>query len=317
MGKRLFTSRPLISVAILVILISAMVIGFILFSPTAQQTGQCSGLCQACYCEGFKLINGVMTCTVNGVPSACIGCVGSCVSVNHCMAAPGQGGCGAYIVWKRHSDCAPTPPPPTPTKQPTPTPTPPPQCRPRTWVEIKEPGADIDHEPPFPLVARQDTTNTGFTVTFNAHGGYAEKRRQEPKQMCRHGGAYPDDCPNDWQWVCVRETLEHYDDPIIQVDMKMDLGEGVRDWIVNVLGSRYYGAHVQEDLPLLLMLYQGGPGLMSWDGSFEYHPYDPGTHTIDLHITTTGTPLTSPQHVTIPYDVPVYLWDATYGLEQP
>ena len=313
MDKRLFASRPLISLVILAMLVTTAVIGYLLFFPSSQQTSECAGLCQACYCENFKLINGVNTCIVNGAPSACVGCVGACAGLDNCLASPGQGGCGAYIVWQRDSDCGPTPRPPTPTARPTPTPTPPPQCRPRTWVEVTKPGADIKHEPPYPLVARQDTTNTGFTLEIIAHAGYAEKREQEPEQMCRHGGAYPEDCRNDWQWVCVRRTLERYDDPMVDIDLDMDLGEGVREWIENDLGSRYYGAHVQEDFPKAWRLYRG-PGLMTWTHDFEYHPYDPGTHTVALQITTMGTPLSEPQHVTIPYDVPVYLWDTSYDL---
>jgi len=313
MDKRLFASHPLISVAILAILVVIAVTGYMLFSP-ASQTSQCAGLCQACYCEGFDLKDGVWTCMVDGAPSACIGCVGSCTSSEHCVASSGQGGCGAYIVWQRDSDCRPTPKPPTPRPRPTATPTPPAACPPRTWVEVTKPGADIKHEPPYPLVARQDTTNTGFTLEINAHAGYAEKRNQKPEQMCRHGGSYPEDCRNDWRWVCVRRTLEHYDDPMVAIDLGMRLGDGVKEWIENDLGSRYYGAHVQDDLPKVWQLYRG-PGRMTWTHDFEYHPYDPGTHGGRLIIATQGTDISVPVKVSIPYEVPVYLWDATYGME--
>jgi hypothetical protein len=66
------------------------------------------GGCQCCYCD--SIVNGV--CIVNGQPSPCIGCIGSC-SGGRCVGTPGQGGCGAVIVWCRDSDCQgqPSPPP--------------------------------------------------------------------------------------------------------------------------------------------------------------------------------------------------------------
>jgi hypothetical protein len=177
---------------------------------------------------------------------------------------------------------------------------------------VERPEADITYEPPFPLVARQDTTNTGFTLTFNLTGGEAKKYEQRPEQRCRGGGEYPDDCPNNWRWVCVREIVERYDDPIVEVNLGMRLGDGVKEWIENDLGSRYYGAKPQEDLPRVWQLYDG-PGVMEWTYDFEYHPYDPGTHGGRLMVTTRGTPLSEPQRVSFPYSVPVYLWDTTQG----
>ncbi len=320
MDKPMPASRPLIRAAILLALPLMLAFSIMLFSsepPTAQCTG-----CQACYCDDLQLVNGVMTCIVNGEPSACVGCIGSCSGEPpnaECKATPEQGGCGAYIAWERDSDCNATPeatdtPTITPTPPPTATPTPPASCPVRTWVKVQKPQANkIEYEPPFPLVARQDTTNTGFTLHFDISGGWAKKYEQRPEQMCKtRGQTYPDDCPNDWEWVCVRRVIELYDDPIVQVDLGMRLGDGVKEWIENDLGSRYYGATTQEDLPRVWQLYKG-PGVMRWQYDFEYHPFDPGTHGGRLMVKTKGTPLNPPQDVSFPYSVPVYLWDTTLG----
>jgi len=53
--------------------------------------------------------------------------------------------------------------------------------------------------------------------------------------------------------------------------------------------------------------------VMSWTDSFEYHPFDPGTHGGRLILKTKGTPLNRPQEISLNYSVPVYLWDTTYG----
>ena len=315
MDKPVSSRQTLKRIVILALLAVIPLLGVVLFSPHPD-TAHCTGNCQACYCDDIKKIDGVDICYVNGQPSSCIGCVGSCNSDDNCEAKPGVGGCGSVIAWARNSDCRYTPPPPANTPTPTPTPTPPPpeSCPVRTWVLVHEPESDeIEHEPPYPLVARQDTTNTGFVLHFNVTGGWAKKYEQEPKQMCRtRSQTYPDDCPNDWEWVCVRNVIEQYDDPIIEVDLGMRLGDGVREWIENDLGSRYYGAHVQDDLPRVWELYKGG-GVMSWSSDFEYHPYDPGVHGGRLIVTIKGTPLNPPQHVSFPYTVPVYLWDTTEG----
>ena len=315
MDKPMPASRPLIRIAILLALPVMLALTIMLFSsepPTAQCTG-----CQACYCDDIQLVNGTMICFVNGQPSSCVGCIGSC-SGNppnaECKATPQQGGCGSYIAWERDSDCNATPEATnTPVPTPTATPKPPRSCPEITWVKVQEPDADIKYEPPYPLVARQDTTNTGFTLHFNVTGGWAKKYEQKPEQMCKQRGkTYPDDCPNDWKWVCVRRIIEQYNDPIVQVNLGMRLGDGVKEWIENDLGSRYYGARPQDDLPRVWQLYKGG-GVMSWTYDFEYHPFDPGVHGGRLMVKTKGTPLNPPQNVSFPYSVPVYLWDTTLG----
>lgn len=324
MAKRLSAPHPIARIMALAAIMLLLLLGGMLVASGRQNAARCTGNCQACYCDVIEKRDGVDVCIVNGAASACIGCVGSCTSSDHCKAMPGVGGCGAYIAWVRDSDCLYTPPPETPdahetpaltaTPAATPTATPPPPiaCPARTWVRVKQPAADIAHEPPFPLVARQDSTNTGFTLHFHVSGGWAEKKEQKPQQMCRQSGrTYPDDCPNDWRWVCVRRTLAHYDDPIVQVDLGMRLGDGVKAWIEQDLGSRYYGAHVQDDLPHVWNLYQGRT--LSWTDDFEYHPYDPGVHGGRLFVTTRGTPLNESQKVSFPYTVPVYLWDTTMG----
>ena len=309
MGKQLFASHPLIRGSVLLTLPLMLMFLIMIFSANSP-SAQCTGRCQACYCEDVQ--NGV--CIVNGQPSSCVGCVGSC-SGNppnaECKATPGLGGCGSHIIWDRDSDCNATPPKPAPTA--TPTPKPPASCKITTWVKVERPKASrIDYEPPYPLVARQDTTNTGFTLHFDVSGGWAKKYEQRPEQMCKtRGQTYPDDCPNDWRWVCVREVVERYDDPIVEVVLGMRLGDGVKEWIENDLGSRYYGATTQDDLPKLWILFHGQT--MHWTDDFEYHPFDPGTHGGRLMVKTKGTPLNPPQDVSFPYSVPVYLWDTTLG----
>ena len=315
MAKQLPASHPITRILIGAALLIIPLMGFMLFS-SSPETAQCTG-CQACYCDKIELLDGQSICYVNDAPSACIGCVGSCSGQPphaECKATPQSGGCGAYIAWSRDNDCNATPEATvTPDATATPTPRPPAGCPEMTWVKVQKPDADIKYEPPYPLVARQDATNTGFTLHFNVSGGWAKKYEQKPEQLCRQSGkTYPDDCPNDWRWVCVRRIIEQYDDPIVQVNLGMRLGDGVKEWIEQDLGSRYYGAKVQDDLPHVWQLYKG-PGVSSWTYDFEYHPYDPGVHGGRLFVTTQGTPLNRPQHVSFPYTVPVYLWDATEG----
>jgi len=58
-------------------------------------SAQCAGLCQGCYCD--TIING--TCIVNGWPSGCIGCVGSCINPGECQCrAGGRLRCGHRLV---------------------------------------------------------------------------------------------------------------------------------------------------------------------------------------------------------------------------
>ncbi len=312
MEKRLPLSHPLIRSAILLALPLMLALGILFFpSPATTPSAQCTG-CQACYCDDVV----GPCCWVGGQCSSCIGCIGSCSGEPpnaECIAEDGKGGCGKYIAWTRNEDCNGVPEPPAPVPTATPTPKPPASCPARTWVRVIEPDADIDYEPPYPLVARQDWTNTGFTLEMRLTGGQAKKYEQKPEQMCRQRGkTYPDDCPNDWQWVCVRKVIEQYNDPIVQVDLGMRLGDGVKEWIENDLGSRYYGAKPQGDLPRVWQLYKG-PGVMTWKYDFEYHPLDPGTHGGRVMVKTKGTPLNRPQDVSFPYSVPVYLWDTTQG----
>jgi len=312
MAKRLFTPHTLRRIAIIAVAIVMLVTAIALFAPKnpTTSTAQCNG-CQACYCDGV-----IGPCCVVGstVCASCVGCLGSCTgNPPHasCTAKSGVGGCGTLISWARDSDCNGTPPGPPPTA----TPKPPASCKETTWVKVQEPKSNIiGYEPPYPLVARQDTTNTGFTLHFNVTGGWAKKYEQKPEQMCRQSGkTYPDDCPNDWRWVCVRKVIEKYDDPIVEVKLGMRLGDGVKEWIEQDLGSRYYGAKTQDPLPALWLLYKGET--MSWTDDFEFHPYDPGVHGGRLFVTTKGTPISDPQQVSFPYTVPVYLWDTTEGGE--
>lgn len=313
MAKRLLASHTVKRIVVIAVVIVILITAFTLFAPNnspTSNTAQCTG-CQACYCDGMI----GPCCVVGGVVcTSCVGCVGSC-SGNppkaSCIASEGKGGCGHAIAWSRDSDCnGSTPNAPTAT----PTPKPPAGCPETTWIKVQKPDADIRHEPPNPLVARQDTTNTGFTLHFHVTGGWAKKYEQKPEQKCKTGGgAYPDDCPNDWKWVCVRRVIEQHNDPIAKVELGMRLGDNVKEWIEGDLGSRYYGAKTQDPLPAVWLLYEGET--MTWVDDFEYHPYDPGIHGGRLFVTTKGTPLNPPQKVSFPYTVPVYLWDTTEGGE--
>lgn len=156
---------------------------------TAQTMGlvsaaQCSGLCQACYCE--DIVNG--QCYVNGKPSGCIGCVGSCTSPGQCQCRAGLGGCGRYVMWCRSQDCIPqdpptaTPIPATPTPAATATPTPPPPACDvgRIWVDLEEPRlTEVRWEPPFPTLGSR---RAGYPIR-NGSGAAVPQWRHIPWRL--------------------------------------------------------------------------------------------------------------------------------------
>lgn len=298
MGKRIFAIATIIALGI--------VAGF--------SRGLCTGICQGCYCD--CIINDTCffcsspPCGGNCEARACVGCVGACVSGPpdpDCVCQPGVGACGWAIYWCRDSDCAGTPVP-TPTPLPTPTPTPPPDCT-GEWIVIHEPAAEWAYQPPYPIVVGQDPTARGFDLLINAHGGWAEKRKKEPEKECDNGGTYPQDCPDSWHWVCVEKVIEHYDDPLVEVKLTMDLAQSSRAWITE-LAQRYPGAHFKEKLPWEMRLFRGET--MSIFIPFRRYPAsDPGWHVGDIILKTRGTPLNPPQTVSVPYRVPVHLLDTT------
>lgn len=281
-------------VALCLLLVSVAV-----HSPPAQ----CSGLCQGCYCD--QIING--TCMVNGQPSGCIGCVGSCTSPTECQCQAGRGGCGAVIAWCRSTDCAPQPTPaPTATPVMTPTPTPP-ACDERIYNHIEAPQVvDWLHRPDFPTVIGQDPTLRGFDLLIDARGGYAEQRQVALFQTCPDGATDPALCPDTWQWQCSERVLARYDDPIVAVDLAMRLADSSVDWLRDDLSVRYPGASHKEGLPRTFDLWRGSQ--MQVNASLLRYPaQDPGVHGGLIWITTQGTPLHPPQQVAAPYEVKVHL----------
>lgn len=286
---------------------------------------QCSGLCQACYCE--EIVNG--QCYVNGRPSGCIGCVGSCINPGECQCRAGSGGCGRYVMWCRSQDCIPRDPPtptptptalpPTPTPAATATPTPPPPACDvgRVWVDVQKPGlTQVRWEPPYPVLESQYRTDPQPGVDFFtwATGGRATRYETVLEQQCRNGGSFPGDCPNDWTWACYDKVTEGpYDDPLVRMDIYLPLSEASLFWIWGELSPRYYGAHKRQDS------YESFYPLHSWTGEamsvydefLNWQPVDPGRYAGEWTLTTKGTPLNPPQMVSERHPVTVHLRDTT------
>ena len=274
-------------------------------------TAQCAGLCQGCYCD--QILNG--TCIVNGRPSSCIGCVGSCIQPNECQCGAGVGGCGAVVAWCRSSDCQPREEPTatpvvTPTPLPTPTP-PPPLCQERVYLFLQPPQVvDWFHRPDYPTVVGQDATFRGFDLVIAAAGGFAETRQVVLEQLCPDGGSDPSACPATWRWQCSEKVLAHYDDPLVAVDLPMRLADSSMAWLGGELPQRYYQASPKEGLPKSFVLWRG-EAMSVQTGLFDYKAQDPGVHGGQILVTTKGTPLHPPQRIAQPYAVKVHLLDTT------
>ena len=143
---------------------------------------------------------------------------------------------------------------------------------------------------------------------IEAGDGFAEKRRSELEQLCRSGaGTYPADCPGGaWRWSCSDVVLEHYDDPLVKIELPMRLADSTVEWI----DGRYYNATRQEPLPRVFELWEGESMSVS-TGLFNYEAQDPGVHGGKILLFTKGTPLSEPQRRAYPYEVPVFLLDST------
>lgn len=286
---------------------------------------QCSGLCQACYCE--EIVNG--QCYVNGRPSGCIGCVGSCVNPGECRCRAGSGGCGRYVMWCRNQDCIPRDPPtatptstalpPTPTPAATATPTPPPPACDvgRIWVDLEKPRlTQVRWEPPYPVLESQYRVDPQPGVDFFtwAAGGRATRYETVLEQRCPNGGSFPGDCPDDWTWACYDKVTEGpYDDPIVRIDIHLPLSESALAWILQGLGPRYYGAHQRQNAFAALYPQHSwsGEAMSVYDEFLDWRPEDPGLYAGRWVVTTKGTPLSQPQVVNEPHPVTVYLRDTT------
>jgi len=302
--------RPLTAVTGTAGLILALLLGGAAALGGASPA-QCSGLCQGCYCD--QIING--TCMVNGRPSGCIGCVGSCINPNECQCRAGVGGCGAVVAWCRSQDCQPREDPTatpvaTPTPLPTPTP-PPPLCQERVYDFIQPPQVvDWYHRPDYPTVVGQDATFRGFDLVIAAAGGFAETRQVVLEQLCPDGGNDPARCPASWRWQCSEKVLVHYDDPLVAVDLPMRLADSSMAWLGGELPQRYYQASPKEGLPKSFILWRG-EAMSVQTGLFDYKAQDPGVHGGQILVTSKGTPLHPPQRIAQPYAVKVHLLDTT------
>ncbi len=192
---------------------------------------------------------------------------------------------------------------------PPPTPPPPPKECPAPWDEVKKPTlASTDYSPAFPTVVGQDPSAVGFSIPVTARGGSATRHTWKRVKHCRDGS---DDCPNGpWDYDC-EEVKVTYNDPLVRIDVSMDLAGSSKGWINGYLNGRYYGARQQEDLPQLWRLW-GGSSMLVTD-RFHYMPKDPGTHQGEFILITEGTPISGPQEIHVPYQVPVYLMDTTIG----
>ena len=194
---------------------------------------------------------------------------------------------------------------PTPGPNPTPEPTAP-ACR-APFTRVIRPRGDWSVEPPYPLVDGQDPDRRGFDLVLDLQGGRAERWTQRAVKVCPSGGTAPDDCPNSWQWQC-RWFVTRYNDPIVSVQVSMDLSPSSKAWLQD-LGRRYYGLQAREVLPATFDVWTGRA--MRVRRAWTYHPLDPGVHEGEIVIRTAGTPISRPQEVRVPYEVRVYLKDTT------
>jgi hypothetical protein len=283
------------------LLAAALALVWLLATPA--QPASCGTPCLCRYCDE-PLVNGRCGTTGDG---GCIGCAGTCTSKDNCMWSGSSGGCGPISCGCRNRDClpqetaVPTPPPPTP-------PPPPPSCQP-SWDEIRKPSlAGTDYKPAHPVVVTQDPDAVGFTIPLSANSGQAIRHTYEHVKVCRDGS---NDCPNGpWDWECEEHTTT-YNDPLIKIDITMDLDASSKDWINGYLNRRYYGAHQLEDLPNQWVFWEGEA--MQVQEDWHYSPRDPGLHRGEIILFTKGTPISAPQEVRIPYQVPVWLVDTTIG----
>lgn len=282
----------------------------------------CAGLgCQAWYCD--LILNGQCHQHRGGgyVPTNPVGCVGSCSGGGgvcsggscpdgrgyNCCAQSGNGGCGPLLMGVRGSDCCGAGPGGTPPPRP-PTPTGP--CN-GERIDVDEPRGSYTQEPRNAVVVGQDPGVKGFTLRISASGGKAELWQQGTHRYCANGGGdYPKDCPNGpSRSVCEWDLKARYDDPLIKVELALRLHESTIAWIDGPLAGRYRGAQRKEPLPKQFTVWQGHS--MSVHQNWKYLPSDPGVHGGRIILTTAGTPISPPQQVSVPVEVPVYLKDTT------
>ena len=315
-------ARRRLSLALPLLALTLALLGLFLLRSGGSQSACATGNCQAWYCD--RVIAGQCY-QRNGdgsySPTNPVGCVGNCSGGSgecssgtcpsgkgyKCCAQSGQGGCGPILMGVRGSDCCGGNGERTP--QPTATPTPP-ACS-GTRVNVTKPRGSYEQEPKHVIVVGQDPSVRGFTLKLDLHGGRAEKWELESKQVCtRVVGAYPDDCPSGpWRWTCAWTRIERHNDPIVKVELAMRLHESTIAWIEGDLAARYPGVRRTEPLPKVFTVWRGRAMRVRED--WHYLPSDPGVHGGRILITTAGTAISPPQHVSIPFEVKVYLKDTT------
>ncbi len=251
----------------------AAAIALVWIAATPAQPASCGTPCLCRYCDE-PLVNGRCGTTGGG---GCIGCAGTCTSKLNCLWSGSAGGCGPISCGCRDKDCMPeetavpkTPPPPPPP--------PPPSCQP-AWDEIKKPSlAGTGYRPSHPVVVTQDPGAVGFTIPISAQGGQATRHTYHSVKVCR-GGTGSDCLGGHWDSEC-EERKTTYDDPLIKIDITMDLDVSSKSWIDGYLNGRYYGAHQLEGLPKQWVFWEGEA--MSVQEEWHYSPRDPGLHRGDI-----------------------------------
>ncbi len=293
-------------------------------SYVQRQVALCDGGCTCSYAD--RIINGQPY--VHGERGFRL-CSTSC-GVDNCNFRPGVDGCGAILyLGCTDLDCridtspvlTPVPIHPRvvippivyPTSAPTPVSPAPSNCEtPHEWVELQPPRiVQVFHLPPYPVLQSQvSARETVPQVTFSVEvrGGKALRKVRQQTTVCRNGGRYPADCPDTGVRRCRTLIQATYPDPVVRVEATLQLTGQSQSWINGYLASRYPRAHVRQ--PTSGLQWTGSAMarrivLPSWD------PRDPGHHTVQVVVTTAGTPISAPQTVSRVHRVDVSLRDTT------
>ena len=257
--------------------------------------------------------------TGGGACDYSLDCFGSMVGV---IAPPSQADCPS--TWPICSTLygAPTPPPPTPGATPPPTAE---ECPLNLRVSQQPPTINASKSaPPYPIVAGQDQTKRGVDVSASIQVYPAIVKYDVPKyeRECQyvggtvtdstcHAPAHPGLQPGTWAnqigWKKVKvfvgcETkTEVYPDHIASATLEADLAPESISWITTDLAAKYPGAHVYQAHWSLWPGRAPTQGGLSPDGAslnvlYQGLPLaDPGSYTLSLQGTTTGTPFTQPR----------------------
>jgi hypothetical protein len=227
-----------------------------------------------------------------------------------------------------------TPPPSngTPGPQPTPEPTDTPDdedCPLNLRVSQQPPTLDAGKlGPEHPVVVGQDPTKRGVDVSANIviHPVIVKYDVAKYEHECQYvGGTVTDSaCQNNPGYKnkkifagCETKT-ETYIDKIAFTTIEANLSPASISWITNELAAKYPGAHVYQAHWSLWPGRTPTQGGMSADGASLNVMYgklplaDPGTYSVLIQGTTTGTPYTAPRPFAYTYpDLAVYLMEST------